>query len=121
MNKGVIFKLTHRPATIAEAMLVRYYLKICAHDAVIRVCEDMQFPLERVVYNCEPIYNTVPLDYEQTIMHNLLNQIEVSMREAIYGYVSASCSMMPTNAVLNITVNVYDSDQILLSYEVYYL
>lgn len=119
MNKGYIFKLSFRPYTLEQACRVRYYIKTCAQNTILQACEDMSLSAGRVLLNCEPVMYQVDLDAEQYTIYNELQEISSVVREPVYNMIAGACGMMTADLVLNISINFYDHNQLVITHEVY--
>ena len=119
MNKAYIFKLSRRPCTLDAACRVRYYIRVCAQQAILRAIEDLNVSLERILFNCEMVMQPPQLDHEQYTDFVELQEIATHLQEPIYGFIAAAVTQMDARCVLNISASIYDHDQLLLSHEVY--
>lgn len=119
MNKAYIFKLRHGPRTLEQACRVRYYIRVCAHTAILRAIEDLNLSIERVLFNCEMVSQPPVLDCERHTVYDELQEITALLRTPIYEFIAGAASQMPSDVVLNINATVYNRDQLLLSHEVY--
>lgn len=119
MSKGYIFKLSFRPYTLEQACRVRYYVKTCAQNAILRACEDMNMYAGRVLLNCEPVIYPIELDAEQHTIYDEVQEISGIVHEPVYNMIAGACGMMTADLVLNISISFYDHNQLVISHEVY--
>lgn len=119
MSKGYIFKLSFRPYTLEQACRVRYYIKACAQNSIQKACEDMNMSLGRVMLNCEPVMYPLALDVEHPTVFDELQEIAATVQEPVYNIIAGACGMMSAELTLNITISIYDHNQLIISHEVY--